>query len=566
MVYIFIALIYLSVLCWAWGHLLIRLFTRISSAGEAGTQSFSIVCFTGLSVIAVISGLLSLCMALGGIAAQLVLLIPAALTMMSKGVRLQLTGSLKELLCGYLPATALLAICLLILLIILGASVISHPDSIGYHLQTIQWIEQYRVVPGLVNINTHLGYQGLWYCLCAVFSFRFLHTSSVTSINTVVLVWYVLFVLGEINRLLPNRKVSMHGSLAAAFLYFLLLGFSCWSYVQVRLTATSVSPDFIAALYVWLIFFLLTRDDSNRKNTVNYLLIAFLCGTAITIKLSAAPVVIIIVYVIYKLVHFKQTTAIVTLLVCGLFTAIPFIARNVITSGYALYPAAFPDLVQADWKLPLAAAIADKEYISSFARVEHVKVASSSPAAIQTWLPVWWQHRALSDKIILCSLLFLLLIAIATTGKIKKTASRDFIFALFISFAALIFWFVQAPDPRFGFGFIIPVQGMLSYFYLSAAINKLPWLRTWLLGSMAAFGIVILAYSVHRVTNYFDAQYILSPAGAQQVVYKSIQCGKFTFTMPVNGGCGDAPLPCIYTDCSHFAARGNSITDGFKYQ
>jgi len=569
MLFILIAWIYISLLCWIWGYALISLFIRIAGNTQKLIPGFCIICFTGLSAIAVISGLLSLVMPLGNIAAQFVLLVPALLLVTQKKLRLALTESFNSMFAGYRFITGLLATCLLILLLILGASLINHPDSIGYHIQTIKWIEEYRVIPGLVHINTPLGYQGLWYCLCAIFSFKFLHTPAITFINTTVLVWYLLFLLHEINRWLPDKKNGRPGNTANAVLYLLLLAISCWSYVQVRLTATSVSPDFIAALYCWLIFYLLITSKSSGNNAVSYMLLSFLCCTAITIKLSTFPVCLVILYAVYQLALLKKRKAIIFLLVFALIILSPFVTRNIITSGYLFFPSPFPDIVQADWKLSKALTIAEKQYITSFARAQHqvitpgVRGAYNAP--ITRWLPVWWQLRALSDKLIVGLLLLLLLIALATAGRIVKKGDPPFIFSLLISVAGLVFWFLQAPDPRFGFGFIIPVEGILIYWCSARYINNFKDAKNWLLSVMTAFLIIIISYSLYRVKNYFNAQYLVAPAGAQKTNFRTIHCNGLTIVIPLEGGCGDAPLPCSYNeDCNHFSARGNSITDGFK--
>ncbi|MEP6726959.1 MAG: hypothetical protein ABJC98_14165 [Bacteroidota bacterium] len=570
MLQIFIAWIYISLLCWIWGYALITLFTGASGRDREKIPCFYIVCFAGLSVIAVLSGLLSLVIPLGGITAQSILLIPALFILgSSKMVRSVLFLSVKELAARYHWATGLLAISLLILLLILGASLINHPDSMGYHLQTIKWIQEYRVIPGLVHINTQLGYQGLWYCLCALFSFSFIHTTAVTFINTTVLAWYLLFLIHEINKCLPTGKKANTGKFSTGVLYFLLLAFSCWSYVQVRLTATSASPDFIAALYVWLVFYLLFANDDTKKRAPSLMLIFFICCTAITIKLSALPVVVVMAYTIYHLVQLKKRRAILLLIIVAFITITPFITRNIITSGYIFFPSAFPDVVHADWKLSKELTVAEKKYITSFARIQHQVIKPAKPEPqhlpIPNWLPKWWQLRVFSDKLILFSLLSLLLLAAVTGKKIWKEANQTVIFSLILSVAALIFWFLQAPDLRFGFGFIVPVQGILISFYSSGYLNSCKKGKAFFPYCLTVFSFVIISYTLYRVSNYFSSQYIVQAAGAQKVVYRKINCGILTITIPLNGGCGNAPLPCIYyNDCSHFSARGNSITDGFR--
>jgi hypothetical protein len=63
---------------------------------------------------------------------------------------------------------------------------------------------------------------------------------------------------------------------------------SMWSYTQVRLTATSASPDFIATLIIWAIIYLLLEKKLKYPAASEWILVAFLSLVAVTIKLSVA--------------------------------------------------------------------------------------------------------------------------------------------------------------------------------------------------------------------------------------------------------------------------------------
>jgi hypothetical protein len=49
-----------------------------------------------------------------------------------------------------------------------------HFDTYLYHMSSIQWIEQYRAVPGLANVQERLGFNSSIFVLSAGFSFYFL--------------------------------------------------------------------------------------------------------------------------------------------------------------------------------------------------------------------------------------------------------------------------------------------------------------------------------------------------------------------------------------------------------
>ena len=68
-----------------------------------------------------------------------------------------------------------------------------HPDTLGYHAQTIQWIEKYKAVPGLAHLHVRFGYQWLWFVDSALFGFSFTGKEGITLLNSTVLFWFFIF-------------------------------------------------------------------------------------------------------------------------------------------------------------------------------------------------------------------------------------------------------------------------------------------------------------------------------------------------------------------------------------
>ena len=69
------------------------------------------------------------------------------------------TGWGRALLCGFL-----------VLLFAYGSSRgYMHFDTGLYHTQSIRWIEEYGVVPGLANLHSRFGYNSAAFALCALY-------------------------------------------------------------------------------------------------------------------------------------------------------------------------------------------------------------------------------------------------------------------------------------------------------------------------------------------------------------------------------------------------------------
>jgi hypothetical protein len=150
--------------------------------------------------------------------------------------------------------------------------------------------------------------------------------------------------------------------------------------------------------------------------------------------------------------------------------------------------------------------------------------------------------------------------------RIKKViaAGTTLKIPLIISIAGFIFWFIEAPDPRFGFGFIIPFQAILLLILFSNQTIPSRY-KSWLTYGIALFTLSIFLYLVYRTTKYFRLENLVKPAGVLNVPYKSVNCSSIEINIPLdNKNCGNTPLPCAYNPCDDFMLRGNKITDGFK--
>ena len=187
---------------------------------------------------------------------------------------------------------------------------------------------------------------------------------------------------------------------------------------------------------------------------------------AVTIKLSVAPILLVaIVPALLALVK-RKIKLFFTILFISIVTFSPFIARNIITTGYIVFPSTSIDVANVDWKYDPELTVNEKNYITAYAKKPGVvtkdeinAVNKMSPAE---WLPAWWQNRSTADKIIM---ILLVLSFISALLSIKKILLSGFIPLLILVtlLTGIIFWFVNAPDPRFGFGSILGFIGVVSY-------------------------------------------------------------------------------------------------------
>lgn len=166
-----LAWIYISFLSWLWGILFLQFIKKIIKS-ELELPHFSIICLTGLSAITVVAGTLSLFIPMGEWWVQFIFIIPCLILFFKKDSPAFFVALKKELQNLHFFSIILLTACLLLILVMSSWTII-HPDTLGYHAQTIQWIGKYKAVPGLAYLHVRFGYQWLWFVDTALFSFSF---------------------------------------------------------------------------------------------------------------------------------------------------------------------------------------------------------------------------------------------------------------------------------------------------------------------------------------------------------------------------------------------------------
>lgn len=557
-----LAWLFITVLCWSYGNIFLSALQKLDVLEQKPSYHFSTICFTGFSLLTIVAGYISLITALGQFFVLLLIAIPALVYFIGHyKFMVTYVGQKINVKQYSLPLILLLA-NLLFLILVMSVWTMNHPDTLGYHAQTIQWIEKYKAVPGLVHLNIRLGYQGLWYVISALFSFSFLPLKALTFANTTVLVWFFLFLFSSINYCIKKNQPDYKTILQ----YIFLLILSTWSFTQVRLTAISASADFIATLYAWLIFYLLIYSNSSKQH---YLLLTFLCFVGITIKLSIIPILLVAVVATIKQLKLQHYKVVFLGGLIAILTVTPFLLRNIITTGYLVFPFPKAKVANVNWAYNLQQTVNEKNYIQAYAiqakeYTSPAQVKQVINMSILEWVPGWWQAKSLADKVALSTLLLLLICTIFGIKQIYHNKEKTTFIALLIALTGVCFWFINAPDPRFGYSFIIPFMGIaISSFKpkLFTTFNK-PFINI----ILYTFCTVLLAYNAYRLLHFFSVQNVLVPSGINTPPVQTFKCKNLKFyTTPKTYFLANLPVPATYDDsCTYFTPRGTKITDGFK--
>jgi hypothetical protein len=504
MIITLIAWIYITLLCFTWGEACNRYLFKINATTYTILEAAMISCFTGLAVIATLMGMLSFFFPLRLLFIQLLVIIPTIIYLMIQKRWQQYFYVLKKSIAPMQLQSGILLFVALAVILVMSVCPITHPDTLIYHAPLIRWVEQYKIIKALVQLNFHYGLQSNWFLLCAVFRFSFTGTTALSYVNSTVVAWFLVFVINKIG----SRSYGNAALHYFQLLWLLLLAIVFAIYPAVRLTVTSASPDFIVAIYILLIAYLFCAPTSF--SLLQKPLIIFLCFFTVTLKPSALPVLLFVALVSWP---FNKRNTLVAFISFSMIW-LPFLLRNFITSGHLLFPMALPSFLQPSWAYDATSLRMLNNYISSYARIQNTNFNDESGAYMlyTTWLPIWWKTLALTYKITLIGSLMAFGGWVAVMLQTKMMAKRNFI-AIIICCVSLVVWFSKAPDPRFALGFIILLPALIfTHPYFSRYFSR--WLGSQ--KTLTVFSVLIIAtlsgYLLYRCRYYFDMSNMIWPS------------------------------------------------------
>jgi hypothetical protein len=264
-----------------------------------------------------------------------------------------------------------------------------------------------------------------------------------------------------------------------------------------------------------------------------------------------------------------------SLLLCGYF------ARNVVLSGWLLYPAPVGKC-PVEWAMPeepmgqrhaevMQSVAGQCRTIQAWARWGGADgYVRSLQEGHGPWWPVWLANNRGVFELRLFPLgaaaFVVAFVAYAVRRRFRELARA----ALWMAFGLgnLAFWFLGAPDIRFGDGFFWIGMG----FGVSAALDAVPvkaWNR-YALAAALAMSFMAVAVKVPRLRPQ-PRYWVTGKAWANatdEVVLKNGQTPPLVVRVPRRGDqCGDAPLPCTpYPRDRLLWRQPGNLAAGFKVQ
>lgn len=530
-------------------------------------KQFDSVGVAGLIVATVFAQIFSLFYKVGLVANVVLLAICLAILCIER-------RNIAEVLKGWKSNTTIIRVVIIATLFLLWAYFASrgymHYDSDLYHAQSIRWMEEYGVVPGLGNLHERFAYNSSFFALSALFSMKFLLGTSMHAMNGFFAFLLSLTCL-PIGKSFKNKKFKISDYARVGAIYYLTI-----------ITNEVVAPVSDIAVMLVNFFIVIKWLDALEKQdaTGDVAPFALLCVVgvyALTLKLTAGLILILLIKPAYQLVKEKRVKEIFIYLALGLCIAIPWFARTVIISGWLLYPFPALDLFNFDWEMDPYFINIDAMQIKTWGRALYAIGLIDTPMI--EWFPNWFQTTLSSMEKILILGAILALVVVFVLGiswiikvcqKKNDSAFTNYLLVMLALAASYGFWQTSAPLMRYGYVYVL-LLSLVVFGYLISRFEIVTSHKRILGLCPKIVYVAVLLYAIYKlfaVGNYaWEARtgdYYVWQLGYGVYDVEAYEIEGETF---YSGAYGDRTGYDYFPSApgkANIMFRGESIKEGFK--
>lgn len=306
-------------------------------------------------------------------------------------------------------------------------------DNETYYIQTIKWLNEYGYVKGLANLHMFLGQNSSWHAIQAGFNFSFTNTL-LNDLNSFLFVLMSFLFIEKLQQYSTNQTLSYFSLGATLFCSIFFMQF-----------ISAPSPDLLIFLVVPYIFFIFIENFKRITRDlfkIIFSLSVFLCFVKVTMA------ILLLLPLILFVRNFKLLKAdIVYFLSISALSLILFVSKNLIISGYPLYPLKLFSFVNFDWKVPSEIIEVYKlgTYLDGMSNTDTSQLSFFEKIKIWLFLP---KLDGLFNK----SYVLLLLIFPISIWYRKNRV--PYIIIYFLALAQLLILWSASPQYRFYFVFV----------------------------------------------------------------------------------------------------------------
>lgn len=339
----------------------------------------------------------------------------------------------------------------IIIFAVLGSQRAYHPDTDGYHAQAIRWIEDYGSVKGLGNLHNRLAYNSSFMCLQALLSWSWLINQSMHTLNGYFGCMVLIYIFAKI--ILPDK---CDNKLKSSNLFLCVMAF----YVCNKSTLSVIASPHTDMMALLLVLFVLYKwckyYEAGIENEVPYGILCIVALFSVSVKLSTAMLLLLVLKPAIMIFKKKKYKELILFAIIGMLVIFPFFARNIILSGYLIYPYTVINCFNVDWKMLPYAVDFDRREIMAWGK--GLNDVAKSGWNLKEWFPVWWIKQSILLKIlVLCNILSMPFIIVKSILAMK-CKQWDQLLLNMTAILLFTFWLFTAPLERYGivFSFCIP--------------------------------------------------------------------------------------------------------------
>lgn len=450
---------------------------------------------------------------------------------------------------------ALIMMLLAIVYLNYASDPIEHYDTYLYHAQSIRWIEEYGVVPGLGNLHNRLAYNSSIFSLQALFSFRFFLGYSLHSINGFLGLIFMLYTLCSL-KVLHTHKFHVSDFFRVGLIFYI---------VSQRDYISSPGSDCLAlCMILYILIKWIALLEEKITDALPYIPLCLMSVFTVSVKLTAAMLVLLATLPAIRLVRAKRWKEIAAYIAWGIIMILPFLIRNVVIAGWLLYPVTQLDFFSFDWKMPEFTLLYDKNEIKAWGMGLNDFARYNAP--FREWFPVW--REGLNGMEV--REVFSLPITVAASLGISlyrtaKTKQADWLCVVLTMLAIIILWFDSAPLLRYGGIFLLLFPCFLIGTVLESLNSKIRTIQIPLIVVLTL--VVYNSYPTIRTLLRNDLDNKIVGKDYEEIECREIPMGSELFYIPVEGdqaGYYAFPSTPYEARLNVIEMRGGTLKEGFR--
>jgi hypothetical protein len=431
-------------------------------------------------------------------------------------------------------------------------------DTYLYHLVAVKWANTFPAVHGLANFFWCMGTNSSFFLFASMIDNWFLKDRSahialslLTSVLSIEFLWIAF-----------KSKEKTLKWFAAFVLPFIAIN------VMHKTTVASLSTDLALGIFALAISVELIKGKAES------LAIAFLLSlTMLTIKLSGIVFAgLIILFVFIKLIKADRKSRLKAILfaaVSGIAVIVPYIIRNIILSGWPLFP--LPSLgLKVSWAMPVLAVKHSYEVLRAFSIWSGPEWTKYIDMSFWQWFPDWFLRNMQNPtlKIFIAALIIFAAALLVGLFSKKKFVESKYLFILGLgSLLNTLYILAESPDLRYAEVFVWILFASSLTIISIKILDRMPKLKPFFI----LLTVIFPALLIWPVRNggaplLKSMRWVPQPVTEEVLINPVDGSPSFIVKKPLGSSdqCGNADLPCTPWPSNNFKEIvAGDISKGF---